>query len=336
MQNQSNINTQKKKQKQTSKPESITLPLELLKRIPRNKKTTTAELQEQLASIGHHRTLRAIQRCLNKLSTDFDIECDNRTKPYGYRWKEQARGLNLPVLSGQESLLLALAEEHLRHLLPTSLFKSMENFFAQAHSNLGLHTQAKQEREWLSKVRVVSTTQPLLPPQIEPNVLEEVSNALYENKLLDIEYQNATGKRTKARIMPLGLAQQGTRLYLACRFADYNNERSLALHRILSANATSFIFQRPAFDLEKYDADGRFGLGSGTPIRLSFLIDKAAGLHLLESPLSEDQQVEVLEKHFKITATLVDTAQLEAWLLGFGNQVCDVHRQKLAREDSQT
>ncbi len=330
MQNKKNISPSIK-EKRTKESESLVLSLELLKRISR-KKTTSRELHEQLASAGLHRDIRTVQNCLKKLTTVFDIECDDRNKPYGYRWKEHSRGLNLPVLSGQESLLLALAAEHLRHLLPTSLFKSMENFFAQAQSNLNVYSKARQEREWLSKVRVVSTTQALLPPQIAPNVLEEVSKALYENMWLDIEYKNASAKQTKARIMPLGLAQQGTRLYLACRFADYNNERSLALHRILSAKATAFPFERPPFDLEKYDADGRFGLGSGARIRLSFLIDKVPGLHLLESPLSEDQSVEILEEQFRISATLTDTAQLEAWLRGFGTQVSDVHREVLQSE----
>lgn len=119
--------------------------------------------------------------------------------------------------------------------------------------------------------------------------------------------------------MPLGLAQQGPRLYLVCRYRDYDNERSLALHRIVSATASILSFERPKeFDLEKYDDDGRFGFGNGERIRLTFHITKAAGLHLLESPLSVDQVVTELHDEYEIAATVVDTARLDWWLRGFG------------------
>ncbi|KXW57331.1 hypothetical protein FEMY_21400 [Ferrovum myxofaciens] len=197
-----------------------------------------------------------------------------------------------------------------------------------ARANLAPYTDAKLSREWLKKVRVVSTTQPLLPPKIREGVLEQVSNALYANQWLEVEYENAAGKRTQSDVMPLGLAQQGVRLYLVFRFKDYDNERSLALNRIIAAKASTFTFERPKdFDLEKYDNDGRFGYGEGTRIKLSFRIDKEAGLHLLESPLSLDQQVVELDDAYEITATVVDTAMLDWWLRGFGDGVWAIDKE---------
>jgi predicted DNA-binding transcriptional regulator YafY len=311
--------------------ETVLLVLEVLQRIPRNHKISASELQEQLTGAGITRDLRTIQRQLEMLCRHFDIECDNRNKPYGYRWKEQAKGLSVPMLTAQESLLLLLAQQHLRNLLPASLMKSFDGFFAQARSNLAPHTNARREREWLSKVRVVSTTQPLLPPKVNPGVFEEVSNALYGNRWLKVNYRNAAGKRSGAEVMPLGLAQQGPRLYLVCRYRGFNGERSLALHRIVSAQASTLTFERPKdFDLQRFDDEGRFGFGDGRRIRLSFHIDKEAGLHLLESPLSADQQVKKLNGEFRISATVVETAQLKWWLQGFGDQVSHVHRKALA------
>ena len=309
--------------------ETVLLALELLHRIPRNRKVSAPELYEQLSGTKVERNLRTIQRQLEMLSEHFEIERDDRSKPYGYRWKERARAWSLPMLSEQESLLLTLAEKQLRSLLPGSLMKSMEGFFAQARSNLGQHANAKHEREWLSKIRVVSETQPLLPPKIKPGVFEEVSNALYGNRWLNLDYKNAAGKVTKAEVMPLGLAQQGPRLYLVCRFKDYDNERSLALHRINAAKASILTFDRPKdFDLQKYDADGRFGFGEGKRIRLSFRITKSAGAHLLETPLAVDQQVTDLGEWYEIAATVVDTVQLQWWLRGFGDKVSDVQRKE--------
>lgn len=310
--------------------ETLLLALELLRRIPRNRKISAGELHDQIKSAGLERDIRTVHRHLQMLSQHFDIEFDDRNKPHGYKWKERAQGLAVPMLNEQESLLLMLAEQHLKNLLPASLMKSMSSFFAQAHANLRPTTNSKLAREWLTKVRVVSTTQPLLPPKIRPGVFETVSNALYANRWLRLDYRNSSGKRATVEVMPLGLAQQGPRFYLVCRYKGFDNERSLALHRILAAEATEMTFDRPGdFDLQKYDDDGRFGFGEGRRIRLTFRIDKGVGYHLLESPLSVDQKVTELEDEYEIAATVVETAQLEWWLRGYGQGISLVRRDQI-------
>lgn len=321
--------------KRSDTRETVLLALELMRRIPRKRWITARELYEQLVDTEQGRDLRTIQRQLEMLSDYFDIERDDRSKPYGYRWKENAQGIGLPTLTEQESLLLMLAERHLHGLLPSGVLKTMDGFFVQARKNLAPYNEdrGRREREWLSKVRVVATTQPLLPPKIRPGVFEQVSSALYSNLWLDVDYENSSGKRTQALVMPLGLAQQGPRLFLVCRFEGYENERSLALHRLHSAQASMTTFERPKdFDLEQYDNDGRFGFGEGKRIRLSFKVEKDAGFHLLETPLSTDQRVEELEDGYSISATVVDSAMLGWWLRGFGDSISNVRRNKLPRE----
>jgi predicted DNA-binding transcriptional regulator YafY len=316
--------------------ETVLLAIELLRRIPRGRKVTASELHRQLKDAGIDRDLRTIQRQLEMLSEHFEIERDDRSKPYGYRWLEQAKALAVPCLTPHESLLLQVAEQHLKNLLPARLMKSMEGFFTQARRNLGPESSARLEREWLGKVRVVATSQPLLPPRIAPGVFETVSEALYLNRWLYLDYRNAAGKRNKVDVMPLGLVQQGPRLYLVCRYRGYDNERNLALHRILSAEMSTLTFDRPKeFDLKKYDDDGRFGFGEGEKIRLSFRIERDAGVHLLETPLSSDQQVvELDDGTLEITATVVDSAMLEWWLRGFGDAVSHVRRGRQHMVDS--
>ena len=311
--------------KRPDNQETLVFALELLRRIPRQRKVTAKELHRQLQEAGLKKDLRTVQRQLKLLSQHFDIDCDDREKPYGYRWSEQAEGFCVPRLKLQDSLLLTLAEQYLRSILPTRLMHSMAGFFTQARYDLKYHGKHRPEQEWLSKVRIVNTTQPLLPPKIKPDVFEAVSNALYENKWLKLNYKNADGKLGNYRVIPLGLAQQGPRLYLVCRFEGFDNERSLALHRIISAEVSTMGFERPPeFDLKKYDDDGRFGFGEGERIRLSFRIDKPYGFHLLESPLSRDQQVREMNDEYEITATVVDTEQLNWWLRGFGGAVRNV------------
>lgn len=306
--------------------ESLLLALELLRRIPRHGKITAQQLQQQLEHAGMRRDKRTIQRLLQTFSDHAFIHCDNRQRPYGYSSPKHAAALVVPNLSAQESLLLRLAEEHLRPLLPTRLMKSMEGFFAQARQNLGPTSNAKLEREWSSKVRVIATNQPLLPPKIAEGVMETVSDALYRNHWLRVDYRNSHGKRSEAEVMPLGLAQQGPRLYLVCRYRGYDNERSLAIHRILSASVSTLSFNRPKdFDLKRYDDDGRFGFGKGERIHLSFHITRSAGLQLQETPLSVDQKIEELDDGWlKVTATVVDSMVLRRWLRGFGDVVTNI------------
>lgn len=314
--------------RRSSNLEAALLAIELLRRIPRERKITAGELRQQLKDAGMARDLRTIQRHLDSLSQHFQIERDDRNKPYGYRWLEQARGLAVPNLTPQESLLLRLAEEHLKNLLPARLMKSMAGFFAQARQNLEPHAGSRLEKEWPDKVRVVATSQPLLPPKIMPGVFATVSEALYCNHWLQLDYRNAAGKRNQIEVMPLGLVQQGPRLYLVCRFRGFDNERNLALHRMLAARMSTLPFDRPrSFNLKRYDDDGRFGFGEGDKIRLSFRIDRDAGLHLLETPLSSDQEVaERDDGRLEVSATVVDSAMLEWWLRGFGDAVSHVRR----------
>jgi len=314
--------------------ETTVLALELLRRIPRARKITAKELHEQLQHAGIERDVRTIQRNLEMLCDHFDIERDDRNRPYGYRWLENSSGVSLPMLTPQESLLLAMAEAHLKPILPTRLIKSMTGLFTQAQRNLHDNGPTRLEAEWPDKVRIVATSQPLLPPPIAEGVFESVSEALYLNQLLRITYRNAGGKESENTVMPLGLAQQGPRLYLVCRFEGYNNERSLALNRILSASVSTFTFERPAeFNLKKYDDDGRFGFGEGQMIFLTFEIDRTAGLHLIESPLSTDQtHREIGEERLEISATVVDSAMLKWFLAAFGDAVSDVRRVPIVTE----
>ncbi len=301
--------------------ETLMMSLEILKRIPRSRKISAPELQTQLCEAGFDRNLRTIQRQLDSLSEHFDIDRDDRSKPYGYSWKSASSGFSLPGLNEQESVLLTLAEQHLANLLPANLMKSMSGFFEQAKLQLD-SGKNKNARIWPSKVRVVSTRQRLLPPKMVDGVFEIVSNALYADHWLDITYENGAGKKSSSRVMPLGLAQQGERLFLVCRFEGYDNERSLALHRIKTANNTGLVFDRPAnFNLQQYDDDGRFGFSHGRTISLVFSLPKIDGLHLIETPLATNQKVVEDGDLYVFSVTIVESEQLKWWLRGFGSNL---------------
>ncbi|MGF1755555.1 WYL domain-containing protein [Vibrio makurazakiensis] len=313
--------------KRATTRESLVLAFELLKRIPRSRKVTAAELHKELEHAGIARDIRTIQRNLEMLCEHFEIERDDRTKPYGYSLKQNIDGLALPTLTPQESLLLALAEDYLSNLLPQSLMGAMQSFFSEARLNLLPVKGNSKERAWLKKVRFVNDSQPLLPPNIDEETFNAVSEALFHDRFLTIEYTNAKKKQNNALVMPLGLAQQSNRIYLVCRFDGFDNERSVALHRITKATVSTFSFERPkSFSLEQYDADGRFGFGEGVKGILSFTADENVSFYLSETPLSNDQTIEARnEKRYLIKATVTDSLLLKRWLMAFGNKIGDIH-----------
>lgn len=310
--------------------EGLVMTLELLKRIPASRWVTIKDVQGALQQQDARfiRSERNYQKMFRKLVNEGLIDEDASSKPHRFKSNETSKRLTVRSLNAKEALLLTLAEQQLRPILPAKLMKCMDSFFTEARSQLSEKASAQLECEWLAKVRTISTTQPLLPPKVDAEVFQQVSDALFGNQWLELTYKSANSKKAADyKVMPLGLVQQGTRMYLACRFDGYDDNRSLALHRMLSANASTLQFDRPKnFDLSQVNEDLSFSDEQPKMVRLSFTIDKANGLHIVECPLSQDQQVVEVENKYKITAVVADTDVLDRWLMGFGDEVCKMSK----------
>ena len=316
--------------KKSSLNESLNLALEIFKRIPKSRYVTVKELQSQLSEAGIERDIRTLQRIMETLSVQFNLERNDKSKPYGYKIKHVNAALSLPAMSAHESLLLSLSQKYLFTLLPGNVMASMDGFFQEARYNLNVTSPNQKEKDWLKKVRVVSEVQPLMAPTIDMTVLKIISQGLYDDRYLTIEYVNSKAEQKKATVMPLGIAQQGRRLYLVCRFEGYSNERTIAIHRVRRAAVSTFNFHRPKdFDLAQYDADGRFGFGEGDYCQIRFCIKKSDGYFLKETPLSEDQEIVEFDEHMQVTATAIDSLYLKKWLNSFGLDVWNVQKHAL-------
>jgi predicted DNA-binding transcriptional regulator YafY len=152
--------------------------------------------------------------------------------------------------------------------------------------------------------------------------LENISQALFRETWLEVDYTNTAGEQRKHRVMPLGLAQQGARMVLVVRFDGHTDARSLAVSRIERAQDTGLPFPPVTdFDLADFEKQGGFGYGQGQAVRITFRIDKALGLFLTESRLSANQTVVDLGDRLEITATVAHTEHLVWWLRGFGSRV---------------
>lgn len=298
----------------------------MLRLIPRYpSKITVRALSQRLGQEGFNITVRTLQRDLQDLCTIFPLVVDDQDKPFGWSWQKDAASFDLPGLTVPEALTLAMVEQYLAQMLPVSVTEQLKPHFKAAHQRLD-HDEnlPKQGRSWLDKVRTVPPNQPLIPPQINHTIQQEVSYALLHEKQLKILYRKKGEQSTNEyRIHPLGMVQRGPVLYLHCRMFDYEDTRILAIHRIEEATALADnAIYPPDFDMDNEIQQGVWGFGSGDLIELVLRFTAIAGEHLSETPLSDNQTLETLaDGYLLVRATVPDTQQLFWWLLGFGHQV---------------
>lgn len=115
-----------------STADHIRFAFELYKRIPQSRKVTAQELKRSLDEAGLVRDIRTIQRNLDVVTRYFDVEKDTRDKPYGYsRRSNQKR-----TLAAREAIILALAEQNLKEILPAELVGAIATTFTEAQIQL--------------------------------------------------------------------------------------------------------------------------------------------------------------------------------------------------------
>jgi predicted DNA-binding transcriptional regulator YafY len=149
--------------------------------------------------------------------------------------------------------------------------------------------------------------------------------ALMQERLLRLHYRkrDSAAASIYAAVHPLAVVQRGGVIYLVCMFGDFDDVRTIALHRVEQAEMLYEPSRRqPGFDIDAYIASGQFGVIAGAPIQLRAVFSRVAGEHLHETPLVADQQLSTMEDgQLLLAATVPHTRALVWWLLGFGDAV---------------
>lgn len=298
----------------------------MLRQVPRAPaKISARELCDRLAALDFPIDLRSVQRDLQELQKVFPIELDDRSKPYGWSWMRDASSFDLPGMSLPEALTLTLVEQHLRHQLPPSAVEALHPHFKSASRILSAVGDDAPSRAWLDKVRSVPPQQPLLPPRMDEACQRAVYLALMQDRQLRLHYRkrDAENATVYQAVHPLAVVQRAGLIYLVCMFADFEDVRTIALHRVQQAEALYEPARRKeGFDIDEFIASGQFGVIAGAPIKLRALFARAAGEHLFETPLSSDQVLSVATAgRLQLDATVPNTRALVWWLLGFGDGV---------------
>lgn len=267
-----------------------------------------------------------MERDLLALSTQYDIECDRRVKPYGWRWHANAEMPWIPALDLQQALGFALLERELADSLPPISRNALQPWFEASRRQLDAAGHAKAAR-WSKKIAFRSLGPPLLPAKVPFNVLDTVNEALFSETPIDAEYRSAQRTTFRAvRLHPLGLIHTELITYLVACFDGYRDPRLLALHRLRRVRlCPDMPLAAPSkFDLQRYLESGILGFGSTGKIKLRLLMTREAAAHLYETPLSREQTITLQSdgNHAIVEATVDDSNRLEWWIRSFGDGAC--------------
>lgn len=300
------------------------LYLRILSLIPRHRGVTVDDIMHGLSYLGVETELLTVQRALKVLreSPVYGIECDKTAKPYVYRMGP-GDAFAMCKLSAEQSLLLQLVEDHFMHQLPTSLAESLEPMFTKAHEVLEDRVNGR-ERDWAKKVAVVPNALTFLPPVIHPDIFDTVSEALYRDLRLKIDYVDIRGRAKEVFVDPLALVKQAERLYLVARYVVSGEFRHLALHRMKHVEIVEQRVNREGFDLDAYLAEKPFNYAYGDfrHIRLEFAFtsDRLATT-LTETPFNETQILQRFDDgSYKVKVDIDDSMLLTSWLNTWGER----------------
>lgn len=307
---------------------------QILSRLSTGKWMGTRELQEILQREGIDITLRTIQRDLNQISQRFPIE-NNGAVPQGWRWRSDAPIQSLPHMTSSQAVTFMMVEEHLKHLLPPSLIEEMNPWFDLARRSLSTQNNVRQ---WINRVRIVPSTQPLIPPIVEKTAQQAIYEGLLQDKQLECVYQglNQAAEAKTYTLNPLALVQKGAIIYLICTRHDKTDIQTFALHRFKSATVLNTRALHPVnFDIDEYIESGALGfrVDFSKPtetVALTLTMTEIDALYLEETKLSTNQVLEPLGNgQILVHATVPFTNQLVWWLRSFGHKISHIEPQEV-------
>jgi len=129
---------------------------QMLRMVPRSpSKIATTDIKHGLAAEGFEVTQRTIQRDLEKFSSIFPLECDDRSKPFGWYWSKDSGTLDIPGMDSHTALVFYLAEQHLEPIMPRETVKQLSSHFLTAKNMLNKLQAETGATAWADKVRVL-------------------------------------------------------------------------------------------------------------------------------------------------------------------------------------
>ncbi|MDO6568918.1 WYL domain-containing protein [Alteromonas sp. 1_MG-2023] len=303
--------------------------LDILQFIPRApRKVSSRQILDNLQNSGHANVdMRTVQRDLKSLEQIglFGLEVDKRSKPFGWNINACFKKLNLSLMDGNTALAFNVLEQS-SETLPNTTLKELQPYFNKAEQILA-HDNDSLLQHWSKSVSNVQVSQPLVPPDIDPETLERLKNALFYKKQVNADIKRLFKRVKEAvwkhydKVNPMGLIQQNGRLIFICTFGSLHTRRySLPINFIRNVEVTDNDCQQS----NDYQKNSSAELAS-TPekVELKLLINDSAFFLLHGYKLAEDQAIcsSTIAGKSMLIATVTDNSKLRAFLRGLGSNI---------------
>lgn len=286
---------------------------------------TSRQLTEELNAMNFKVSKRQVERDLNDLAKVFKrLERNDSGTPIGWRWAK-GTSFNIPGMSLPDALSLQIVKDTLEPLLPSAILNVLKPSFGHAHDTLQQLKKSNTSASWPDKIRHIPSTLRLLPPAVDPDVIDCVHSALIDARQLKVRY-SALNKLEPSELTlnPLGLVNQGGVQYLIATAFNYSDPRLYATHRIASAEKSTLSAVVPeGFNIDAYlqHEQGQFMSHSGKGIKLRADIAPWLVKILTETPLSKNQNISLRDDTHRLQATVPDSWQLRWWILSLGDSI---------------
>jgi len=296
--------------------------LQMLPRAPHSLSTTTIQLR--LEDQGFRITPRSLQRDLERLAEQFPLVCDTSGKPYKWSYTRHYSS-DLPAMDTVTALTLVLAEETVRSLLPKVAMDKIGYRFESARKHLE-NMQANGFTKWSQRVRAIPNGKSLIAAEIDPDIWEQLTDALLNGYAVDVEYLSRfKGELKSFTLHPQGLVARDSSSYLLATVNEHDDIRQFALHRFRRAQPSAQLYRAcPEFNVQAYIDQGAFGfpLEEGT-VRLQARITSAVAWLLAETPLCADQQLSEPDDDgwVMLEGSVPNDQQTLWWIMGFGARI---------------
>ncbi len=284
--------------------------------------TTPASTAEICELFGKRITPRQVQRDLEDLSRQYDIQHEKKGKAQYWSAKPGGKLKYFPpVLDENAALAFHLAKELLRDILPESITRSLAPWFAESKNLLArLHPG----NPWYERLASQQAGLQLDPPEIDPEILNTVYRALQQKFKIRLTHNKAPGIEKEHVLLPAGIVASNQTLYLLAYNEKYEDYTTYALHRVVKAVSEYLPANLPEVDEFQEYVEEEFNQIYYRDEEIALVVDFHPEVQrkMLEYMFSDDQQIKKLEDQWlRVSATVDDTHSLRSWLLSYGNKV---------------
>jgi len=234
---------------------------------------------------------------------------------------------SIDIINEQTVFFWEMLDKYTANYLPASFKQSI----ADRLTRLGRQNKDGFHRSKLGQWQDYLITLPSIvqAPTLNNDVIANIHQALLQNKQLQISYQNKWHGSSAGRVIyPKGLIFIDNMIYLTSfnPTDDHIDDdvllkahRNFAVNRISEAGVIDKVIPdwvgRDIFSLDNLNKLGKLEPTDSVQIKLVLRVQKYACQHLYERPLSQDQQITMIDDTWnRVSATVANTKRLQDWL----------------------